>query len=110
MTSQTAYIPSSEDFGVDFTVPILRTGVFVAGKHYIGLVMHRQFLDVCFTDRVLLQQFPLSHGAVSFLFNIITFCINSILFCLHLGGVTKIEAHVLNEFEHVISIKSASKY
>lgn len=65
MTSQPAYTSVVLDLGVDFTLPILRTGVSVSGKDHIGMVVHRQFLDVCFTDRVLLQQFPLSHGTVS---------------------------------------------
>ncbi|KAB0803931.1 hypothetical protein PPYR_00901 [Photinus pyralis] len=60
-----AYLPVTHDFGVDFTVPSLRTGIEVNGKEYVGVIVQRQHLDVCFSDRVLLQQFPLSHGTVN---------------------------------------------
>lgn len=63
--SMPAYSPVTTDFGVDFTLPILRTGLRVDGRDYVGMVLHRQHLDVCFSDRVLLKQFPLSHGSVS---------------------------------------------
>lgn len=63
--SKGAFASEEQDFGVDFSMPMLKTNVFVKGKHYIGMILHRQFLDVCFSDRVLLQQFPLSQGSVS---------------------------------------------
>lgn len=59
------YTPVFNDLGVDFTVPSLRAGVLINGKEYIGAIFQRQHLDVCFSDRILLQQFPLSHGTVN---------------------------------------------
>lgn len=67
-TSASAYSPVSVDFGVDYTLPIFKTGVVVQSKEYVGLVLHRHHLDVCYTDRVLIQQFPMSRGSVSNLF------------------------------------------
>lgn len=68
MISERSYSPTTDDFGVDFTVPILRTAV-VANTYddNIGLIIHRQQLDTCFADKMMLQQFPLSHGTVSFI-------------------------------------------
>lgn len=63
--SKGAYTSVEHDFGVDFSMDMLKTNVFVKGKSHIGMILHRQFLDVCFSDRVLLQQFPLSQGTVS---------------------------------------------
>lgn len=65
VTSQHGYTPMSTDFGVDFSLSSLKTGVTLHNKDYIGLVINRQFLDVCFTDAVQLKQFPLSHGTVN---------------------------------------------
>lgn len=63
--SKGAFVGVDQEFGVDFSMPMLKTNVFVKGKSHIGMVVHRQFLDVCFADRLMLQQFPLSHGFVS---------------------------------------------
>lgn len=63
--SRGAFTSVEQEFGVDFSMSMLRTNVIVKGKRHIGMVLHRQFLDVCFSDRVLLQQFPLSQGTVS---------------------------------------------
>lgn len=54
-----------EDFGVDFSMPVLKTNVRINGGNYFGVVVYRQFLDVCFADKDLLLQFPLSEGSVS---------------------------------------------
>lgn len=62
-----AYSPVTTDFGVDFTLPSLRTGLAIDEKNYIGVVLQRQHLDLCFADRILLQQFPLSDGKVGLL-------------------------------------------
>ncbi|KAF5292288.1 hypothetical protein FQA39_LY03322 [Lamprigera yunnana] len=67
------YSSADKDLGIDFTIPSLRTDVLINGKKYTGIILHRQHLDVCFSDRILLQRFPLSHGTVnikSFLPNI----------------------------------------
>lgn len=60
-----SYIPTEAEAGVDFSFPIFRTNVYFKGKEYLGLTLHRQYLDVCYSDRVLLKQFPLSDGSVS---------------------------------------------
>lgn len=60
----TAYVSVVRELGVDISIPILRPSVFVNEKEHVGLVVHRMFLDVCYADRVLLEQFPLSHGEV----------------------------------------------
>ncbi|KAF2897124.1 hypothetical protein ILUMI_09045 [Ignelater luminosus] len=60
-----AYSPVTTDFGVDFTLPSLRTGLTIDEKNYIGVVLQRQHLDLCFADRILLQQFPLSDGKIN---------------------------------------------
>lgn len=67
MTSQTAYAPVIAPFGVDFTLASLRSDVYFNGTYFYGAVVHRQHLDVCYVNRVTLQQFPLSHGKVNIL-------------------------------------------
>jgi alpha-mannosidase II len=63
--SQHSYLSVESEFGVDFMLPTLRTGVTLKGRDHVGFVLHRQFVDVCFSDRVLLKQFPLSQGTVN---------------------------------------------
>ncbi|XP_060536226.1 alpha-mannosidase 2-like [Cylas formicarius] len=58
------YAPDYQ-LGVDISIPVIRTDVFIKGKFHTGLVLHRQFLDTCFMDKVLAQQFPLSNGRVN---------------------------------------------
>ncbi|XP_044745943.1 alpha-mannosidase 2 [Coccinella septempunctata] len=65
ISTMPSYIPTEIEMGIDFSVPALRTNVYFKGKEYLGLILHRQYLDVCFSDRVLLQQFPLSDGSVN---------------------------------------------
>ncbi|KAF5280266.1 hypothetical protein FQR65_LT03074 [Abscondita terminalis] len=62
--AQLLYSPVTYDLGVDFTIPSLRADVSINGREYIGITVQRQYLDVCFSDRILLEQFPLSHGSV----------------------------------------------
>lgn len=64
MTSRNVYAPVVTPLGVDFTMPSLRSDIYFNGSHYYGVIVHRQHLDVCFVNRVELQQFPLSHGKV----------------------------------------------
>ncbi|EFA06316.1 alpha-mannosidase 2 [Tribolium castaneum] len=63
--SQPNYLSVESEFGVDFMVPTLRTGVTLKGQDHVGFVLHRQFVDVCFADSTLLKQFPLSQGSVN---------------------------------------------
>lgn len=63
-TTMGSYVPTESEPGVDFSFPIFRTNVYFKGKEYLGLTIHRQYLDVCFSDRVLLKQFPLSDGSI----------------------------------------------
>lgn len=65
MSSQPGYTPVSKDIGVDISVPSLKTNVLVDNREYLAAIFHRKHLDLCFTDKVLLQQFPLSDGSVS---------------------------------------------
>lgn len=65
MTSFPMHVPMDLEFGVDYTITSLRPNVTVKGKDYVGLILHRTFVDTCFTDRVLLKQFPLSTGSVN---------------------------------------------
>lgn len=63
--SDRGYSAVTDDLGVDFSMPILQTKI--VARNYddnIGMVLHRQLVDVCFSDKSLLQQFPLSHGTV----------------------------------------------
>lgn len=64
-TSKSTYSGVETDFGVDFVLPFLRTGITLKGKDHVGFALHRQFVDVCFAGKDQLKQFPLSHGAVS---------------------------------------------
>lgn len=64
-TSRGVYTSVDQDFGVDISMPSLRP-VIMKGKEKTGIVIHRQFVDICFSDRILLEQFPLSDGTVSF--------------------------------------------
>lgn len=56
---------SRPEFGVDFNVATLRTGVLINGQKHIGIVINRQFFDLCFADTLLLKEFPLSQGSVN---------------------------------------------
>lgn len=58
------YAPSFQ-LGVDMSMPIFKTNVFMKQSYHTGLVLHRQFLDTCFMDKVLIKQFPLSDGKVN---------------------------------------------
>lgn len=64
MTSRNVYVPVATPFGVDFTMSSLRSDIYFNDSYYYGVVIHRQHLDVCFVNRVMLQQFPLSYGKV----------------------------------------------
>lgn len=66
-TSHRAYAPVLAPLAVDFSLSSLRTDIYFDGSYYYGLIIHRQLLDVCFADKILLQQFPLSHGKVNIL-------------------------------------------
>ncbi|KAJ8936612.1 hypothetical protein NQ314_012227 [Rhamnusium bicolor] len=63
--SNGAYSSVDQEFGVDFSLATFKTNVYIKGSYHVGVVVHRQFLDICFSDRVLLRQFPLSHGTVN---------------------------------------------
>ncbi|XP_017776581.1 PREDICTED: alpha-mannosidase 2 [Nicrophorus vespilloides] len=65
VTSQTGYTPITTEFGVDMGLSSLKTGVILDNKEYLGMILHRKYLDICFSDRVLLKQFPLSDGTVN---------------------------------------------
>lgn len=65
MTSQNVYAPVIAPFGVDYSIASLRNDVYFNGTYYYGVVIHRQHLDVCYVNRVMLQQFKLSHGKVN---------------------------------------------
>ncbi|XP_050305536.1 alpha-mannosidase 2 [Anthonomus grandis grandis] len=58
------YAPEFQ-LGVDIIMPTFKTNIFVKGSDHTGLVLHRQFLDTCFSDQVLIKQFPLSNGKVN---------------------------------------------
>ncbi|RZC36724.1 alpha-mannosidase 2 [Asbolus verrucosus] len=64
-TSQPSYLSVQTEFGVDFVVATLRTGITIKGRDHVGFVLQRQFIDVCFSDRELLKRFPLSQGSVN---------------------------------------------
>ncbi|KAG5876746.1 hypothetical protein JTB14_033078 [Gonioctena quinquepunctata] len=53
------------EIGIDFSLPTLRTNIFIKERTYIGLIIHRQFLDVCFSNKHLLQRFRMSDGSVN---------------------------------------------
>lgn len=57
------YAPDFQ-LGVDLLIPTFKTNVLVKGIFHTGLVLHRQFLDTCFLDEVLIKEFPLSEGKV----------------------------------------------
>lgn len=71
VTSQTAYAPVIATFGVDFTLPSLRSDIYFNGTYYYGATIHRHNLDVCYLNKITLQQFPLSHGKVWIKFHFI---------------------------------------
>lgn len=64
MTSQNVYAPVITPFGVDFTLPSLRSDIYFNRSYYYGIILHRSHLDVCYVNRVILEGFPLSHGKV----------------------------------------------
>lgn len=64
-TSDKFHIPAHSDMGVDYSLPVLRSGVTLKNKGYFGLVIHRKYLDLCYADTALLTRFPLSNGGVS---------------------------------------------
>lgn len=62
------YYTKSEHLGLDFTISSLRSAVYAQKTgNNIGLVINRQYLDTCFKDEDLLDEFPLSSGTVSYL-------------------------------------------
>nr|XP_023028594.1 alpha-mannosidase 2-like [Leptinotarsa decemlineata] len=63
--SNGAYTFVKQEIGVDISMPILKNNVFVKGTPHVGLVVHRQFLDICFSDQAFFQQFRLSEGVVN---------------------------------------------
>lgn len=66
MLSERGYTAITTDIGVDISVPFMQTGIMVNQReNNIGMVVQRQHLDTCYSDRILLQQFPLSYGTVS---------------------------------------------
>lgn len=54
----------SQDFGVDISIPLFKRNVHFKNNTYTGLVIHREFLNTCYADRKILEQFPLSDGSV----------------------------------------------
>ncbi|GLV43581.1 alpha-Mannosidase class II a, partial [Carabus blaptoides fortunei] len=65
MLSERGYTAITTDIGVDVSVPFMQTGIMVNQReNNIGLVVQRQQLDTCYSDRILLQQFPLSYGTI----------------------------------------------
>lgn len=58
------YAPEFQ-MGVDLAIVTFKTNVFIKGAYKTGLVLHRNYLDTCFSDNVLVKQFPLSDGKVS---------------------------------------------
>lgn len=64
--SAAAYLhANSVDMGVDYALVSLRTGILVQGKEYVGAVLHRAYVDMCYVDRVMVRQFPISDGSVN---------------------------------------------
>ncbi|XP_022909710.2 alpha-mannosidase 2 [Onthophagus taurus] len=68
-----SYIPENQNdilnqfvgFGVDISVPIVRTGLKDVGYvDLVGLVLHRTMLDLCYSNGVQLERFPLSNGTI----------------------------------------------
>ncbi|CAG9763918.1 unnamed protein product [Ceutorhynchus assimilis] len=58
------YAPAFQ-LGVDLSIPTFKTNILINGSFRTGLVLHRQYLDTCFSDAVLAKQFPLSDGTVN---------------------------------------------
>ncbi|XP_030764706.1 alpha-mannosidase 2 isoform X1 [Sitophilus oryzae] len=58
------FAPSFE-LGVDLSIPTFKTNLFIKEAYHTGLVIHRQFLDTCFLDKVLIKQFQLSDGKLN---------------------------------------------
>lgn len=63
--SHSSYSHTSAEFGIDYVLAALKTGIFVKNKEYVGMILHRKHLDTCFMDQKSLEQFPLSHGTVN---------------------------------------------
>lgn len=63
--SERSFTSTIDDFGVEYSLPILRSNV-VSPKHNnnIGLVFHRTYFDMCYSNKQVLQNFPLSNGKV----------------------------------------------
>lgn len=64
-SSDKFHMPARADVGVDYSLPILRSGITVKNKNYFGLVFHRKYLDMCYADKTMITRFPLSTGTVS---------------------------------------------
>lgn len=64
-TLQTSYAPVTKDLGIDFSLASLKTGVTVNDKDYIGLLLQRNNVDVCFATEDQLKRFPLSDGTAN---------------------------------------------
>lgn len=77
MLSERGYTAITTDIGVDISVPFMQTGIMVNQReNNIGMVVQRQHLDTCYSDRILLQQFPLSYGTVSIKLTSVYFIFN----------------------------------
>nr|CAH7768407.1 unnamed protein product [Callosobruchus chinensis] len=64
-TSSAFYAAAQDAVGVDMSMPSLRTGVYVKGAEHVGVTVHRQLLDLCFTQTDTLRDFPLSRGTIN---------------------------------------------
>ncbi|KAK9722744.1 Alpha mannosidase middle domain [Popillia japonica] len=64
-SSDKFHMPARADVGVDYSLPILRSGITVKNKNYFGLVFHRKYLDMCYADKTMITRFPLSTGTVN---------------------------------------------
>ena len=66
VTSEKTYRPSSfVEFRIDYSMPVLRAGVQMRGRSYVGMVLHRTQLDTCFGDESLLGKLQTGNDGVS---------------------------------------------
>ncbi|XP_056633702.1 alpha-mannosidase 2 [Diorhabda sublineata] len=54
-----------DDFGIDYSMPVIKSNVRFGDRNYFGIVVFRRYLDVCFDDEDILRRFRLSDGSVS---------------------------------------------
>ncbi|CAG9854790.1 unnamed protein product [Phyllotreta striolata] len=55
----------TRDFGVDVSMPVFSSNLRANKDSPIGLVLRREFLNTCYGDRRLFEEFPLSDGTVN---------------------------------------------